>query len=61
MILEDQLGTANELIEAREKSREAELNDILAGQIEAFAPRVGVARAATAFGLNARTWRHRRQ
>ena len=37
------------------------MNDMLAAQIGVFAPKVGVARAAAAFGLNPRTWRDRRQ
>lgn len=34
---------------------------MLDGHVEAFAPKVGVARACAAFGVNERSWRHRRQ
>ena len=33
----------------------------LDAQVEVFAPKVGVARACAAFGVNARSYRHRRQ
>lgn len=37
------------------------MNVMLDVNVETFAERVGVARACAAFGVNARTWRHRRQ
>ena len=43
------------------QERRRELNDMLDAHVEQFAGRVGVQRACNAFGVNPRTYRHRRQ